>query len=71
MIERNKCILMILFSIIINVHANAQSVSKYKCMIQLNNYTGPAAYIVISLINKNDEYEKTLYVYPPDELRLV
>ncbi|ODS86894.1 MAG: hypothetical protein ABS46_00635 [Cytophagaceae bacterium SCN 52-12] len=41
--------------------------NKYKCMIQLNAYTGPASYIVVSLINKNDEYEKTLYVMGDDK----
>ncbi len=36
-------------------------------MIQLNNYTGPASYIVVSLINKNEGYEKTLYVMGDDK----
>jgi hypothetical protein len=36
-------------------------------MIQLNNYTGPGAYIVVSLIDKNDQYEKTLYVMGDDK----
>lgn len=67
MIEKHKYILLTLFSIILNVHVNAQPGSKYKCMIQLNNYTGPASYIVISLINKNDQYEKTLYVMGDDK----
>lgn len=34
----------------------------YKCMIQMKNYTGEGAYIVISLLNPEGEYEKTLYV---------
>lgn len=41
-------------------------VTKYKCMIQMTNYTGEGAYIVISLINPNGEYEKTLYVQGDD-----
>jgi len=36
-------------------------------MLQLNNYTGEGAYIVVLLINKNDEYEKTLYVLGDDK----
>lgn len=44
----------------------AQSV-KYKCMIQMINYTGEEAYIVISLIDKEDQYEKTLYMLGPDK----
>ncbi len=41
--------------------------SSYKCMIQLTNYTGEGAYIVISLINPKGEYEKTLYVLGDDD----
>ena len=41
--------------------------SKYKCMIQLTNYTGEGAYVVVSLINPNGEYKKTLYVQGDDD----
>ncbi|WP_204346565.1 DUF2271 domain-containing protein [Psychroserpens algicola] len=41
--------------------------SKYKCMIQMKNYSGEGAYIVISLINPEGEYEKTLYVKGDDD----
>ncbi len=41
--------------------ANAQS-SKYKCMLQMNAYTGEGAYIVVSLINPKGNYEKTLFM---------
>ncbi len=44
----------------------AQS-SKYKCMIQMNSYEGEAAYVVISLINPQGAYEKTLSVLGPDK----
>jgi len=40
---------------------------KYKCMIQMTNYTGEGAYIVISLLNKEGEYQKTLYVQGEDD----
>ncbi|OUS02553.1 flagellin biosynthesis protein FlgD [Flavobacteriales bacterium 33_180_T64] len=42
-------------------------ISKYKCMIQMKNYTGEGAYIVISLLNPEGFYEKTLYVQGDDE----
>lgn len=45
---------------------NAES-SAYKCMIQLTNYTGEGAYVVISLINPKGEYEKTLHVLGDDD----
>jgi len=37
-----------------------------KCMIQMTNYTGEGAYVVISLINPEGEYDKTLYVQGTD-----
>lgn len=42
-------------------------VSSYKCMIQMINYSGEKAYVVISLMNPEGEYEKTLYVRGDDE----
>lgn len=40
--------------------------TKYKCMIQLTNYNGEGAYIVVSLINPQGKYEKTLQVLGDD-----
>lgn len=40
---------------------------KYKCMIQMDNYEGPGAYIIISLLNPEGKYEKTLYVHGDDD----
>ena len=42
-------------------------ISSYKCMIQLTNYTGEGAYVVISLINPKGDYEDTLYVLGDDD----
>ncbi|MEO1031921.1 MAG: DUF2271 domain-containing protein [Bacteroidota bacterium] len=44
-----------------------QPTSSYKCMIQMTNYSGEGAYIVISLINPEEDYEKTLYVQGDDD----
>ncbi|MDB0599775.1 DUF2271 domain-containing protein [Tenacibaculum maritimum] len=41
--------------------------TSYKCMIQMKNYTGEGAYIVISLLNPAGAYEETLYVQGDDE----
>jgi hypothetical protein len=38
----------------------------YKCMIQLKNYTGEGAYVVVSLLNPKGAYEETLYVQGTD-----
>lgn len=39
---------------------------KFKCMIQMTNYEGEGAYVVISLIHPKGHYEKTLYVQGDD-----
>ena len=47
--------------------AQSTGTSKYKCMIQMTNYAGEGAYIVVSLINSKNAYDKTLYVMGPDK----
>ncbi len=37
-----------------------------KCLIQMTNYSGEGAYIVVSLMNPSGEYEETLYVQGKD-----
>ena len=46
--------------------ATAQEV-KYKCMLQMSNYDGLGAYVVVSLIDAKGNYEKTLYMMGPDK----
>ncbi|WP_338063247.1 DUF2271 domain-containing protein [Zobellia amurskyensis] len=41
--------------------------TNYKCLIQLTNYTGEGAYIVVSLLNNQEEYIKTLYIQGDDK----
>ncbi|MDI5898441.1 DUF2271 domain-containing protein [Flavobacterium sp. LB2P84] len=45
----------------------AAQTSKYKCMLQMSNYMGEGAYIVVSLVNAKGEYVKTLYVMGDDK----
>lgn len=40
--------------------------SKYKCMIQLKNYNGEGAYVIVSLLNPEGDYENTLQVLGDD-----
>lgn len=49
--------------------ANAQKAAstKYKVMVQMSNYVGEGAYVVISLIDPKGAYEKTLYMLGPDK----
>lgn len=61
-----KVIPVFLLMLVIMAFTTPES-TKYKCMIQLTNYTGEGAYITISLMNPKGEYEKTLYVLGDDE----
>ncbi|WP_158827581.1 DUF2271 domain-containing protein [Mucilaginibacter lacusdianchii] len=47
--------------------AQSGATSKYRCMIQMTNYMGEGAYIVISLIDGKGNYDKTLYVLGSDK----
>jgi len=50
-----------------NTHAQSGESTKYKCMVQMTNYMGEGAYIVVSLIDPKGAYEKTLYVMGSDK----
>lgn len=39
----------------------------YKCLIQMKNYSGEGAYVVISLLDANAKYVETLYVQGDDD----
>ena len=47
--------------------AQKTAITKYKCMVQMTNYPGEGAYIVVSLIDPKGAYEKTLYMMGPDK----
>ncbi len=59
-------VVLILMLLTFNV-AIAQKVTKYKCMLQMTNYMGEGAYIVVSLVDAKGAYEKTLYVMGSDK----
>ncbi|GAA3593872.1 hypothetical protein GCM10022396_08740 [Flavivirga amylovorans] len=46
---------------------NKAETTTYKCMIQMTNYSGEGAYVIISLLNPEGKYEKTLYVQGDDD----
>ena len=46
---------------------NLSDSNKYKCMIQMTNYSGEGAYIVISLLSPEGEYIETLNVKGEDD----
>ncbi|WP_405207699.1 DUF2271 domain-containing protein [Aquimarina sp. LLG6339-5] len=45
---------------------NESNTQNLKCMIQMVNYTGEAAYVVISLMKPDGEYDQTLYIQGKD-----
>jgi hypothetical protein len=61
-----KIVLTSAFICLLSSQATAQS-SKYKCMLQMSNYMGEGAYVVVSLVNSKGDYEKTLYVMGDDK----
>jgi len=64
-----KTLLAVALTLILPFTLSAQKpgFTKYKCMVQMTNYVGEAAYVVVSLINPKGVYEKTLYVMGPDK----
>lgn len=57
-------IIVVLFASVFVSHAQN---TKYKCLVQMNSYQGDAAYVVISLLNSTNNYEKTLYILGSDK----
>lgn len=57
--------MLVLFAV--NNEASAQKATKYKCMVQMTNYIGEGAYIVVSLVDAKGAYEKTLHVMGSDK----
>lgn len=52
--------------ILFSTQLSAQN-AKYKCLLQMSNYTGLEAYVVVSLIDPSGKYEKTLYMMGADK----
>ena len=60
--------ILLLLTITIALFAFTNSSSKtYKCMVQMTNYSGAGAYIIISLLDKDGDYIKTLQVIGDDQ----
>ncbi len=64
-----KLILLLIVLYVLPAKSIAQSggSTQYKCMVQMTNYVGEGAYIVVSLIDPKGKYEKTLRVMGPDK----
>lgn len=62
-----KIVLLLAVAMLLPTTSNAQKATQYKCMIQMTNYMGEGAYIIISLVDAKGNYEKTLYVLGQDK----
>lgn len=62
-------LLLLMLTVIRPAESSAQGsgTSKYKCMIQMTSYTGEGAYMVVSVINPKNGYDKTLAVMGSDK----
>lgn len=57
---------LILFFWVLNGFEKPLDTDPYKCMIQMIDYKGQGAYIVVSLINPEGTYQETLFVHGND-----
>ena len=69
---KNSCKLLLLaLSLVLYSSFTAQSpgsgTQKYKCMVQLTNYEGEGAYIVVSVLDQDNNYLRTLRVLGDDD----
>lgn len=67
-----KIILLLAIAMLTQAHSPQSATAhmppvNYKCLIQMMNYTGERAYVVVSLIDPNGEYVKTLYMQGDDQ----
>ncbi len=60
-----KTLVAMAFLLVGMLSVSAQS--KYKCLVQMNNYDGEKAYLVVSLIAPDGKYAKTLRVMGPNK----
>ncbi|MDC6405112.1 MULTISPECIES: DUF2271 domain-containing protein [Maribacter] len=58
--------IMTIVSLALLAFGKATETTSYKCMIQLTNYVGEGAYIVVSILDGNGKYQETLYVQGDD-----
>ena len=58
---------LVLIFLVSSLGFTPREVDKYKCMVQLINYTGEGAYLVVSVLDENDKYVKTLHILGDDE----
>lgn len=62
----SKIIPFLFILIFLMVGFTTNETKPVKCLIQMTNYNGEGAYVIVSLMNPNGEYEETLNVLGKD-----
>jgi len=62
----SKIIPVFFILIFLTVGFTTNETKPVKCLIQMTNYNGEGAYVIVSLLNPNGEYEETLNVLGKD-----
>ncbi|SDW72014.1 DUF2271 domain-containing protein [Aequorivita viscosa] len=62
----SKIIPVFFILIFLTVGFTINETKPVKCLIQMTNYNGEGAYVIVSLMNPNGEYEETLNVLGKD-----
>lgn len=67
LIKPSTILLILLSAFCLYSFKQVESTNSYKCLIQMVDYSGENAYVIISLINPKGDYEETLYVQGDNE----
>lgn len=65
-----KTIQLAIFAVLASIllsFTKSESDTSYKCMMQMINYSGENAYVVVSLMKPDGKYDRTLSVHGKDE----
>ena len=61
-----KILPSLLIALLLTTAFTSKETTAVKCMMQMTNYTGEGAYVIVSLLNQKGEYVETLYVQGKD-----
>lgn len=53
-------------ALLLSFKADSAEKLKYKCLIQMVNYTGEGAYIIVSIIDPDGQYDETIRILGDD-----
>jgi hypothetical protein len=56
-------LIFLAFAAIASSFSEPSAPMSFKCLVQLTNYTGEGAYVIVSLLDDKGKYQKTLQVF--------